>query len=123
MITDEEFHRAWDRIARTGDGVLIYLHLQKRLMATAANETESALLMDHGERRFASQLIGLMAKGIEESGGSSGTPSDGGRQERPIVLTVRGPVAVKRHGSGRLIDPDQPVEGWDNPANDAAKRR
>lgn len=107
MIDDKEMHEAWDRIARTDDGKKIYLHLQARLMAVVTSDDDSTLRADNGERKFAAKLIGLMAKGISESGGLSD----------PIVTFVRsGPVAVSRaHGAGRRIGPDTHVAGYSDP--------
>lgn len=105
MIDDEEMHEAWDRVARTEDGKKIYLHLQKRLMAVASTGDDSTLRADNGERMFAAKLIGLMAKGIAESGG---------RTDSILTFSVAGPRAVSRpHGAGRRITADTAVPGYD----------
>lgn len=105
MITDDELHQAWDRIARTADGRTIYLHLQRRLMAVCAAADDSTLREDSGERKFAAKLIGLMAKGIEESGGSS---------DSIITFAVAGGHAVSRsRGAGRRISESDRIPGWD----------
>jgi hypothetical protein len=119
MITDDDLRSAWDRVARTADGQLLYLHLQRRLMAISTVVSDGALLASEVERRFAATLMGLMAKGIEESGGSGDTSGSGSGSssgaERPIVFAVAKPVAVARRTGGRLVGPDDHVAGWDQP--------
>lgn len=106
MISDEELHKAWDRIARTADGYTIYLHLQKRLMGVVGACDDSTLRQSEGERMFAAKLIGLMAKGIEESAPGLATSA--------ITFSRTGPVAVSRsRGAGRRIGPEHRVAGWD----------
>jgi hypothetical protein len=94
-ITDADFFAAFERTAREADGRLIYLYLQKQLCAvTAANTDDCALRRNEGRRSFASELMGLMAKGIEESGGS--------RPDRqPVVFARREPVATGSRVSPR----------------------
>src|SRR5689334_17508646 len=96
MLTDAQLHAAIDRLARTEDGRTLYLFLQKHLMGVPTVESESALRENHGERRFAAKLIGLMAQGIRESGGSN-TSTDGTGSvspDQPITFAVAGPRAV-----------------------------
>lgn len=115
MIADEQFHAAIDRLARTDDGRTLYLFLQKRLMAVFSSESESALRSDNGERMFASKLIGLMGKGIAESGGRNDAAEQRQPDEQPIVFAVRGPVAVgSRHGARRRVADDTVVAGWND---------
>lgn len=120
MITDTQFHAALDRIARSDDGRTLYLFLQRRLMAVCSVDSESALRSDNGERMFASKLIGLMATGIRESGGSNtSTDGTGGiSPDQPITFAVAGPRAVsERRGAGRRITADTRVAGYDGPAD------
>lgn len=117
-IPVEQLHDAIDRIARTADGRDLYLFLQRRLMAVSNAELDGALRSDHGERMFASRLIGLMAKGISESGGrtsSSGTSSTG-TGEQPIVFAVREPVRVAGSGrsGARRVSTGTVVPGWND---------
>lgn len=108
MIDDKEMHEAWDRVARSADGHTIYLHLQKRLMAVCASGDDSTLRADNGERMFAAKLIGLMAKGIEESASGLSTR----------CITFASPVAraVSRagRGAGRRITGDTIVPGYND---------
>lgn len=106
-IGDKELQEAWDRVARTSDGKMIYLHLQRRLMGVMTGGDSCTLRADNGERKFAAKLIGLMAKGISESGGLSD----------PIVTFVRaGPVAVSSaHGARRRVTDATFVRGYSDP--------
>ena len=66
-ITDPDMAAALDRLARSADGHLLYRHLQKLLMGVSR---DPGTLQEHnGRRLLASELMGLMAKGIEESDG------------------------------------------------------
>lgn len=118
MISDEDTAEAIDRIARTADGRLFYLYLQKRLLGVLAeaNPESGALQMDHGERRFASKLMGLMAAGIDESGGRTDQQSTGGPTERPVVFRV-GPRAVgqpRRTIRERIADTDPELTAFNS---------
>jgi hypothetical protein len=121
--TPQACMEAIDRIARTPDGAALYVFLQRRLMLITIDNSESALRVDQGERRFASQLIAAMAKGVFESGGRTGiTGSTIGPDGREQPLVVPRPGAVRsgpeRHPGGRRIGPDTVVPGWDRPAED-----
>jgi hypothetical protein len=107
-IADEHVTEAIERIARTGDGQILYLWLQARCMAVRPFTETGALLKSEGERSFAAQLMALMAKGVEESGGTG--------ERRPIVFAARRPVAVDRRSGSRLVGPNDRVAGWDGPA-------
>jgi hypothetical protein len=63
--TSNETIEAWDRIARTADGAVIYRHLMRLVMEPATNV--SALPVHEGGRIVARQLMQLMAKGIIDS--------------------------------------------------------
>lgn len=91
MITDEQVAEALDRIARTADGMLLYLSLQRTMMAVTPSTDSGALLVHHGERILASRIRALMSKGIEESGG---------RAEHVITFAVAGPRAVNSGARG-----------------------
>ena len=118
--TPQACMEAIDRIARTPDGAALYVFLQRRLMLITVDNSDSALRADQGERRFASQLIAAMAKGVFESGGRTGiigsTSGPDGR-EQPIVVPVPRPVrsGPERHPGGRRIGPETRVPGWDRP--------
>ena len=106
MISDQEIKDAIDRIAHSQDGKLLYLFLQKRLMAITTDFI--TLPTDHGQRILAATLMGLMAKGITESGGSS---------DSIYTFAVAGPRAVSGSGSrgaGRRITADTFIPGYDD---------
>jgi hypothetical protein len=124
-IPVEQMHDAIDRIARTADGRELYLYCQRRLMGVSTDNSEGALRSDHGERMFAARLIGLMAKGIADSGGrtsSSGT-SGTGSGEQPIVFAVREPVRVAGSGraGSRRVTADTRVPGWSEPESGSSE--
>lgn len=94
MITEKDMQAAVDRIARTGDGELLFRWLQLKLMEIVYSVDPSTLLVQSGERIFASRLIAAMRIGIDESAGR--TSSDGKPSERPIVIGRREPIPTKR---------------------------
>lgn len=122
--TKEACLEAIDRIARTPDGAVLYVLLQRRLMHVAGENSDGALRLDQGERTFAARLIGAMAKGIFESGGRTGItgssigPSGG---EQPVVVPVAKPVRTgrERNPGGRRITEHTRVPGYDPPADEA----
>lgn len=69
MITDDAMHKALDRIARTADGELLYRWLQKKLMGVSGPLDGGALPFAEGQRYLASELMGLMTQGMQESNG------------------------------------------------------
>lgn len=115
--TTAECHEALDRFARTPDGATVYVFLQRRLMTVLAADTDGALRSDQGERMLAAKLIGLMAKGILESGGRSSNTSgiNTGDGEQPIVVPGPEPrrVGPARNPGGRRITADTRVPGYD----------
>lgn len=101
-ITDDDINKAWDAVAHTLDGALIYAHLQKIAIGRLSGDpSDSALRADHGRRSLAHELMGLMAKGIDESGGRTDSPGSERASARPLVFSVREPVAVSRRESPR----------------------
>lgn len=83
MTSDEDLKAAIDRLARTADGRELYLYLQKTLLGFVTGERTEGALREHESRRmFASELMDLMAKGIEESGGRDNQPIVFSRQQR-----------------------------------------
>lgn len=113
MITDDEIDAALDRIARTPDGVLLYRFLQMTLMAALAEHApkQSALRVEHGQRRFAAKLMAKMVKGIDESGGR--TDINRIPSERTVVIRRAEPRAVAGRLSARewlrTTDPELPA--------------
>ena len=118
-LPDKLLQEAIDRIARTSDGHLLYVYLQRRLMDVMPIAEACALSMHQGERLFAARLTGLMAKGIIESGGRTGISGSSigpGGSEQPIARPSPQPVAAGRGtGAGRRITEHTRVPGWDPP--------
>jgi hypothetical protein len=110
---------AIDRIAKTPDGAALYVFLQRRLMSITSMESDGALRQDQGERTFAAKLIGLMAKGISESGGRTGitgSSSGPGGSEQPVVVPKPHAVRVDAGGgTRRRITTNTRVPGYDLP--------
>lgn len=93
MTTDDDLKAAIDRLARTADGRELYLYLQKTLLSLAIGDRTDGALREHeGRRMFAADLMSLMAKGIEESGG---------RDNQPIVFSRQQRAASTGTGSAR----------------------
>lgn len=114
MITDEDLAMAFDRVARTPDGALIYRYLQKIQMGVLADPDPSdcALRQDFGKRTFAARLMGLMAKGIDESGGRTDLPGDTRASGAPVVFVTK-PVESRRRLTPRqwIAEHDPEVTG------------
>lgn len=111
-ITDQDMAEALDRIARTPDGEVLYLYLQKALMGVPTSTEACALTANHGRRSFASELMGFMSKGISASARSG-----------CITFAVAQRSAVPRRiPGGRLVSADTLVPGYDAPDSDARSR-
>jgi hypothetical protein len=121
--TPQAVNEAIDRLARTPDGASLYVYLQRSLMAVSPGGNDSALNQSEGQRMFASRLIGLMAKGILESGGRTGHIGSSigpGGIEQPVVVPVNVPRRVAPSGSLRRVNADTIVPGWNDDPPDAA---
>lgn len=109
-VHTEELRKAIDGLARTPDGRTLYLYLQKTLMGVPTGATtEWALQTHHGKRMFAAELMGLMAKGIEESDRHFGS--------RAIVFSVPGGVRIhgaRQPAGARRVTHEHSVPGWDD---------
>ncbi|MGD1017293.1 MAG: hypothetical protein ABR863_12775 [Roseiarcus sp.] len=105
-VTKEDLDLAIDRIARTPDGVTLYLYLQKILCGVVTDNSERSLQQDHGRRSFARDLMALMADGIALSD-----------RTRPVTFRLAGPVErpERRIPGGRLVKPDAFVPGFSVP--------
>lgn len=103
-IETKDIHEAIDRLARTPDGQMLYRYLQKTLCAVMTGDHhDGALRQFEGRRIFAAELMGLMAKGIDES------------DRHAITFSIAGPRAVARtRGAGRRVTLDAPVAGYDS---------
>jgi len=86
MIENKDIAQAWDRVARTQDGLIIYRHLQRILMGTA-NADDSALPRLEGRRRLAADLMAFMAEGVADN------------DRACITFAVAKPVAVAGTGT------------------------
>jgi len=101
MIDGQDIKDAWDRIARTPDGLLIYRHLQRILMGTAGLD-DSALPRLEGRRRLAADLMAFMSEGIADN------------DRACVTFAVAKPVATGgTRGAGRRIGPEHFVAGYD----------
>ena len=95
MITDEDMHKAIDNIARSADGQLLYLYFQKTLCSISTSPDAQCALPSHeGRRKYAAELMALMAKGIEESAGTRSA-------DRTVIFARREPGASSRHITAR----------------------
>jgi hypothetical protein len=112
-LSDEAMKEAIDRIARTADGRVLYLFLQRSMMTFPTTGSKGALRSHHGERTFAFRLMSLMGKGISESGGRTSSSSG---TEQPIVFAPGKPVDTRGpRGAGRRITEHTRVPGYDHP--------
>ena len=100
-LTTQEINEAWDRIARTADGSIIYRHLMRLVMAPAPDD--SALPRHEGARTLAANLMRLMAGGIADS-------------DRYCVafVTHTGTTEPRPRGAGRRVTLDTFVAGYDD---------
>lgn len=92
MISDDAMHKALDRIARTVDGELLYRWLQKKLMGVSGPLEGGALPFAEGQRYLASELMGLMTQGMQESNG---------RADAAIIFAVAEQRVRRDHPGGR----------------------
>jgi hypothetical protein len=98
-FTTPEINEAWERIAHTADGQIIYRHLQKLVMALSADV--SALPVHEGGRILARNLMSLMAQGIVDS------------DRYAIAFPTAKPVAATgTRGAGRRVTVDTFVPGY-----------
>ncbi len=107
MISDDDMRKALDRIARTDDGRLLYLFLQKtRCAVTSPAVPECALPRNEGRRSFAAELMDHMAEGIAASDGRDAGTGRGGA----VVFARSGPISASRHVTARewlAANPDE----------------
>jgi hypothetical protein len=94
---------AWDRIARTADGLTVYRHLQRlRLGLAPENAPDSALPRLEGRRSLAADLMAFMAEGIAENDRSA------------VTFAIAKPATVAGpRGAGRRVTADTAVPGYD----------
>jgi hypothetical protein len=100
MIESQDIKEAWDRIARTPDGLVIYRHLQRIVMGTAGPD-DGALPRLEGRRRLAADLMAYMAEGIADN------------DRACITFAVAKPVPTTgTRGAGRRVTADTFVPGY-----------
>ena len=102
-IDNERVKDAWDRIARTQDGIIAYRHLQRiRLGIAPARIDHGALQMLEGRRSLAADLMAFMSEGIAENDRACVT----------FAVAKPSPVSTNR-GAGPRISADTFVPGYD----------
>lgn len=105
-IASDDIKQAWDRIARTADGQVIYRHFQKIRLGLAPDMGSGALRRFEGRRSLAADLMAYMAEGIADS------------DRYAVTFSVAKPVAVSgTRGAGRRVTADTAVPGWDSDAS------
>jgi hypothetical protein len=109
MIDDKLVHEALQRFARTPDGRVFYVGLQKLLMGVPSGDDFGALRENLGRRRFASELMAVMAE-VMTSENESDDPNG-----RPIVFSLSKPATgySGARGARRRVAPTQPEPGAD----------
>ena len=109
-VFDDDLKLAIDRIARTPDGVTLYLYLQKALCGVISDGSERSLQSDHGRRSFARDLMALMSEGIALSDRS-----------RPVTFRLASPGdrSGRRVPGARLVKPGDYVPGFSDPDADS----
>lgn len=105
MIDDHQIDEAIKRLALTGDGRLLHLRLQRKLMELCPNpHIPGALHSSDGERRFAARLKELMDSALEASGERAGESTT----ERPIIVARASGTGVASTGGARRRVPVDP---------------
>ena len=98
MIDQQQVNEALARIARTADGRIFYVGLQKVLMGVPSQPSDGALRENLGRRSFASELMAVMAEAMSET-----DPSDD-PGSRPVIFALSKPAAVAgTRGSRRRV--------------------
>ena len=107
MILDEDhIKEAIQRIARTPDGQVFRIALQRAMMAIEPSPDSGALQVFEGGRRFASQIASAMDAAI------AGEALDGQRiADRPIVIVAKRPVHTGAGGGARRRVQRDPAAG------------
>lgn len=66
-LDNSELREAWDRIARTTDGLIVYRHLQKICLEKPPSLDNCALPFHEGRRSLAFDLMATMSAGIGDN--------------------------------------------------------
>ena len=99
MIDNKLVHEALQRWARTPDGRVFYVGLQKVLMGVPSDKSDGALRENLGRRTFASELMAVMAEVMTENLSDDGI-------DRPIVFQLQRPALVAgQRGARRRVSP------------------
>jgi hypothetical protein len=104
LIAPNDVIEAWDRLARTPDGLLIYRHLQFIALGTERAGNDSALPRLEGRRRLAADLMGFMSDGIRDYDRAS------------VTFTLAKPAdtgGTRPRGAGRRVTADTFIPGYD----------
>jgi hypothetical protein len=103
MIENQAIHEALDRIARSGDGNLLYRFCQKVVCEICLDPSDGALRQHEGRRRFAAELMAHMAEGIQDS-------------DRHAITFARARSApdTRPRGAARRVTADTTVAGWND---------
>jgi hypothetical protein len=102
MIDQDLVHEALQRWARTPDGRVFYVGLQKVLMGVPSDKSDGALRENLGRRRFVSELMAVMAKVMTENLSDDGI----GSGDRPIVFQLKQSARVAgKRGARRRVSP------------------
>ena len=99
MIDEKLVHEALQRWARTPDGRVFYVGLQKVLMGVPTDISDGALRENLGRRTLALELMAVMAKVMTENLSDDGI----GSGDRPIVfrLPERADTNQRHHWGAR----------------------
>ena len=111
-ISDVEIREALDRIARTRDGEVLYLYLQKFLIGVSDSTDVGVLQSAHGARSFARDLMAHMGQGVSQSARSGCIT---------FIVGARASADRRRPGA-RLVSIDSHVSGYDGPDPDDDRR-
>jgi hypothetical protein len=100
-IDFQQIKDAWDRVARSADGVVIYRHLQRIRQALATDM--SALPAFEGRRSLAADLMAFMSDGIRDY------------DRACVTYTIARPERTdqRTRGAGPRIGPHHFVPGYD----------
>lgn len=114
---EQEEKEAWRRLSHTPDGALIHRALRRVLESITPIADSGALLANEGRRSLASDLMRLMAEGIEARGRSDSIGTGGGND--PVLTRDAKPVRGRRAaGPGRRVNAGTVVPGWNDAPRD-----
>jgi hypothetical protein len=122
MIDQKLCEEALQRIARDagkpGDGELLYIWLQKVLLgfptAEAGSDISGALRENLGRRKFAAEIMAVMAEVMAEPVGDRASDEQRAKLasgERPVIFQFPRPIprSNKQRGAQRRVRPIEPA--------------